>query len=92
MGENIFEPKAYISMNIPLIRGGYIFIEIIYFRANSPNEPVTVAFLTCDGFSHWVFPHEGFDAPVSLCAQCNSLQLGATARRGVLGGDPCAPI
>ena len=52
-----------------------------------------VAFLTCAGFLPLGFSlHEGFDAPVLICAQCPfSLQGGAMARRGVLGDDPYAP-
>jgi hypothetical protein len=44
-----------------------MLIKIIYFQAKhlkTLNELATVAFLACEGFSHRVFPHEGFDAPV----------------------------
>jgi hypothetical protein len=54
---------SYISMHLSMGRI-CVLMEIIYFRTKCPNEPATVAFLACDGFSHRVFPHEGFNAPV----------------------------
>jgi hypothetical protein len=64
MGENVYGPMgSYISMHLSMGRI-CVIMEIIYFRTKCPNEPATVAFLACDGFSHRVFPHEGFNAPV----------------------------
>ena len=73
-GENIFGPMGlYISkLNQAL------FTEIIYFRAKGPNEPETVACLTCRVFPT-VLMH-----PYGMRAMLFTLQLCAMARRGVL--------
>ena len=50
-----------------------------------------VAFLACDGFIPQGFPTRRFWRTQIVSAQWPfSLQGCATARRGVLGGDPCA--